>query len=799
MPRPELSTLRYPHLWQGCVGAWCPSQSGATGYRLFDDSGNNNHGVLTNAGPNNWTPDEQKLSINYTGSAASSRMPATPVLNLTGPLTVCTWLKFSSGQGGRGIVAKSGDATQYHLSTGSADNRTLNFAIRSGATNYSVVTNRIYNDNSWHFVAGVYDKNNVIINIDGGREIVVGPSVTGDIDLTNPALFIGCFNNGGGSFVGLVDDTRVYNRALAPYEIRQLALYRGAAYERSRGRKKAYIPGYRITAPSRIQTGSARTVDGTDTESLSRGLVGAWCPSLGASGYRLIDRSGYGNHGTLTNMDAGTAWIPSSGKTSIAFTANSTNRIEVPDRGFFNSITQFSFSAWFNLRAYIGSLAGNAIFSRGQLSTFINDINLMIDTSGTMFAQVNNGADGSSSFNMTTKYTLGTWAHATLVYNGNGATNNDRVKIYLNGESQSLSHSFTTPSSTSTVTSNVTFRLGQYLNTINANEWCFNGFLDDIRIYNRALTPSEIRLLYTGGRGVGLAPEVKPKRARIVAWDNQDKISVPARVLTNTDSLKRGLVGHWSPSVSGPQGNRLMDLSGQNNHGTLTNMDYPTDYVPSAEKGGRMALDFNGADDYVDLASSPNYSKSPISFFLWYNSRILPPNPSLSYNYCLISNSQVSIPYNGFDFRGGRYRTGLDDIEFQTTISGTERFLTAGSLVINTWTQIGATYDGSVLRTYRNGVQVGSLSVSGSIDASSANLRIGDNPSFSPRFFNGQLDDIRIYNRALTPSEIRLLAQSRMPERATPQRTRTVFYSSGLISYLRRRSYNSILGSGVLS
>ena len=46
---------------------------------------------------------------------------------------------------------------------------------------------------------------------------------------------------------------------------------------------------------------------------LLHGLVGAWCPSLGPSGYTLFDRSGRSNHGTLTNMDAATDWVGSPG------------------------------------------------------------------------------------------------------------------------------------------------------------------------------------------------------------------------------------------------------------------------------------------------------------------------------------------------------------------------------------------------------------------------------------------------------------------------------------------------------
>ena len=49
------------------------------------------------------------------------------------------------------------------------------------------------------------------------------------------------------------------------------------------------------------------------SRNLLTGLVGAWCPSLGPSGYTLLDRSGRGNHGTLTNMDAASDWVGTPG------------------------------------------------------------------------------------------------------------------------------------------------------------------------------------------------------------------------------------------------------------------------------------------------------------------------------------------------------------------------------------------------------------------------------------------------------------------------------------------------------
>jgi hypothetical protein len=74
-------------------------------------------------------------------------------------------------------------------------------------------------------------------------------------------------------------------------------------------------------------------------------------------------------------------------------------------------------------------------------------------------------------------------------------------------------------------------------------------------------------------------------------------------------------------------------------------------------------------------------------------------------------------------------------------------------LPVNTWSHLAATYDATTLRLYVNGVQVGSRAVSGALLTSTGALRIGGN-SIWGEFFQGRIDEIRIYNRALTPTEI---------------------------------------------
>jgi hydrogenase maturation factor HypE len=74
-------------------------------------------------------------------------------------------------------------------------------------------------------------------------------------------------------------------------------------------------------------------------------------------------------------------------------------------------------------------------------------------------------------------------------------------------------------------------------------------------------------------------------------------------------------------------------------------------------------------------------------------------------------------------------------------------------LPLNAWTHLAATFNGSTLILYVNGVQVGSRAVSGAILTSTGALRIGGNSVWG-EFFQGRIDEIRIYNRALTQPEI---------------------------------------------
>ena len=105
--------------------------------------------------------------------------------------------------------------------------------------------------------------------------------------------------------------------------------------------------------------------------------------------------------------------------------------------------------------------------------------------------------------------------------------------------------------------------------------------------------------------------------------------------------------------------------------------------------------------------------------------------------YSLYANSSSSRPQ-------GEIVTG----------AGTDRLAGIGpALTAGTWTHLAVTYDNAQLRLFRNGVQVVQSAATGAIQASANPLRIGGNAIWG-EYTDGRIDEVRIYNRALSAAEI---------------------------------------------
>jgi len=89
--------------------------------------------------------------------------------------------------------------------------------------------------------------------------------------------------------------------------------------------------------------------------------------------------------------------------------------------------------------------------------------------------------------------------------------------------------------------------------------------------------------------------------------------------------------------------------------------------------------------------------------------------------------------------------------------------MSATSFAPNKWYHVAGTYDGSDLRLYVNGVLEDQFSLSDTITISTSNLNIGrdpSNPADTSRFWDGMIDEVQLFNRALSPAEILTIYQA---------------------------------------
>jgi hypothetical protein len=207
-----------------------------------------------------------------------------------------------------------------------------------------------------------------------------------------------------------------------------------------------------------------------------------------------------------------------------------------------------------------------------------------------------------------------------------------------------------------------------------------------------------------------------------------------------------GLVGYW-PFDEG-SGSVAVDASGNANHGDVVGASWT-----SGKLGG--ALDFDGTNDYVDVGTF-DLGGQAMSMSLWVNARtfVVPDGR-------FISKAQGTAEQDHFwmlsAVDGNRLRGRLKvDGSTTTTIAG------SGDLVTGVWTHMALVYDGSAVTIYKDGEAVGSTVIQGPISSNPAvSAWIGGNPpSATSKPFDGVLDDVRVYERALSPAEIWQLALS---------------------------------------
>ena len=262
------------------------------------------------------------------------------------------------------------------------------------------------------------------------------------------------------------------------------------------------------------------------------GLVG-WWPFNGNAN----DESGNGNDGVVNGAtlaedrfgNLGSAYYFDGVSDYINCGDPSNNQFEIQQG-------HFTISAWINLALYANETQG--IVGKAFGANVSGDWNLEIPPSGLLKLAMGVGNTIGSSRLSSTNLMVNSWVHVTGLYHSM-----DSIDLYVNGVFSNGSLIIGGGIPNSNTSSSLLF--GKSTNFPN-NQYYFNGIIDDIAIYNRALTPQEIQNLYTGtnetvaiGDGAAPLPQGIPYQA--AARDAQGQVIADAPVNVRF-SLREGAV-----------------------------------------------------------------------------------------------------------------------------------------------------------------------------------------------------------------------------------------------------------------
>ena len=228
--------------------------------------------------------------------------------------------------------------------------------------------------------------------------------------------------------------------------------------------------------------------------------------------------------------------------------------------------------------------------------------------------------------------------------------------------------------------------------------------------------------------------------------------SQKAVLIVNKITLATGLVGYWK--FDEKQGETAVDTTSNKNAGTLNNFPGDNSQWVTGQVGG--ALQFGGPDSqqYVLVADFPKPTNTiTISLWAWAESR--PTWASFVKNW----GGAVAGQFHFGLYAGG----GQENIYIKQADGKTPNTSDTALFPLGSWQHVAFSCDGSKVRLYRNGTQVALTDYDGTlVPAAAAALGIGVKLSDdgtvadtgAPGYWHGKLDDVAIWNRGLSASEI---------------------------------------------
>lgn len=667
-----------------------PPQDGLVAHWQFDegegdiayDSAGDNDGTIYGA---QWTTGQIGGALEFGGQGHYVEIPDDDSLTPSDELTISYWIYYESGPGA-GIYkcahcpsepASPGNSRAYRLNIHTTTGNIEFVILASADDGDTIISNTVPSLNAWHHIAGTFSHGAAAIYIDGQLDSSAMLSVSSIMNDVQPLIIAGMWEYCGADiFVtglyGLIDDVRIYDRALSAQEIEDL---------QSEG------------------TGE---------------LVAHWKFDEG-EGDIAYDSAG-DNHGTVH----GATWASGQIDGGLYFDGLD-DFVELQDDSFDSLGDNVTFSAWIN-RDRTDAPQHETIVGYADEDGYNNFFFLMIDFENRLSYNVRRSSsrDDCGYFGAT-PLESGRWYHVAV------AATDSSVVGYINGVPEVFTRH---PESDCPRVYGVPDVSAQAENASIGNlnrrvpYQCdyFMGKMDEVMIFDKTLSAEECIQLYEG-------------------------------------SLN-GLVAHWKFDEG--SGMIAHDSAGDND-GVVYGAQWTRGQV-----GG--ALDFDGIDDYVEIPDddslTPN-AEITIAYWVYKTgsghagvykyaqcvTKPASPGSSRAYSLQVVGNSDTAFLRVFSDWNT------YDDIEGDTIVSKNE------------WHHIAGTFDSGNAAVYVDGQLDGSTAMSvTSIMNDVQPLTIGAFWSYCGvdslvATLRGKIDDVRIYDRALSAQEIEeLYGQPLMPD-----------------------------------
>lgn len=716
----------------------------------FNDSSGN---ALDSSGRSNTlTPTGTTITTGFFGNSRSMNGSSDylSAANLSGlgtgnqPLTIEGWMKLNA----------TATLRQWPLLLGQATNGSFHWLITAnsnivqiGVWGYGSCTLTLI-PTEWSHVASTYDGKTTNCYLNGN---LVGSVVNSSpLNLTTTAVNIGQAQPAEAYFNGIIDELRISNIARSPEEIKASAQRRPYSIYTTPA-----LDFNSITSawnPFSWSEFGVRTGDG-ETLKDSTGLIAQWNLN-GTSGTTATNDAGSCGascNGTLTNFastasqDAAalTGWTSDNkrwGAGALTFDGVD-DRVSMGDQAALDFSSSFTISAWINTTQAPTAGVYPVIAGKGFLQGGVNGYGLLLNGDGNndVYCQARNGATLSSISGG--KINNGKWHYVACVRDHV----NNTTQIYVDGKLMGTN----TTALTSGYSSDRPFAIGMR-SSDTGTTWGFpfQGVIDSVQVYSRALTISEILSNYNTTNlevqsRVGSSND--PNDGTWDAWSptaNESQLDAfDNTYLYNTTDA--GLVSYWP--IDEVSGTTITDVkSALNGTANTTNI---------GDGVGGKSRQFNGTSEYIDVGNQASLSFERTSTFstsAWV--RIT------GTGYYAVFSKMAAGSFRGYDFylHSGQLKLSM----INTTTTNQLRCAATPTINDGMWHHVAVTYTGgsnaAAVTFYIDGAAQTKTCDLDNLNAtilSTSNVSIGSIYNASD-FFLGNIDEVRVYNTTLTATNI---------------------------------------------